>query len=198
MLMSFKQPHFAGVVLLGVSMLGSAGCGVVGSMKRIVEPAPPPPRVDALDPGRYTDGRTDAVEGLGESVTMHVGTQVIGSRDAANAAGAHADRSAQADDDASSADDTLSQQLVANPSEFLPAWWHDAPDRTKTSVSICAQSDANELVEARGLAIDRARQRLRALLGGAKLPDAPASKADSVRLPDGRYRAFVRLTARTN
>lgn len=53
-----------------------------------------------------------------------------------------------------------------------------------------------DLNAARRKAVDWAIGKLRTAL--SKEPVEPTTKIDSIRLPDGRYRAFVLVTARIN
>lgn len=79
---------------------------------------------------------------------------------------------------------------------WRPEWWSDKPVRDEGEVRVCAMGEAPDLLAARKKALELARDMLKRELAGARPPDVPATKADSVRMPDGRYRAFVRLAAR--
>ncbi len=78
-----------------------------------------------------------------------------------------------------------------------PEWWNDKPLREDGEVRVCAMGEAPDLLAARKKALELARDMLKRELAGARPPDVPATNADSVRMPDGRYRAFVRLAARS-
>lgn len=134
----------------------------------------PPPRFVTLDSTRYLGANTPAVPpppGLPDAALIQT-----------------APLAAELTDEGASA---------VTDEHWRPDWWSDQPvhDKPGATVSVCALGDASDLLTARRKAMDLARETLKRQLAGARPPDAPAIRADSVRIPDNRFRAFVRLTA---
>lgn len=147
-----------------------------GPLARLFKKKEPPPRFDQLDSTRYL--------GAPESTPP----VPAGLPDAALLQAAALEPSGGVAHDGSGA--------VADPS-WRPEWWSDQPVREPgtSTVSVCALGEAKDLLTARRTALELAREVLKSQLAGARLPDSPGTRADSVKMPDGRYRAFVRLTA---
>lgn len=79
---------------------------------------------------------------------------------------------------------------------FRPAWWVEGVVERDGVATACGEGDARTLVEARRIALDRARAALREALGpGREIPEAPV-QSTAARLPDGSYRAFVLFEVR--
>ncbi len=179
------------IVGLGAAMLVAAavvsGCaGSTDSPATTEEPStpwwslrrPPPARVDQLDPDRY-DRRRAGEAGPGEV------------RDEATGEDAADDRA---------------EPEPRTAASWRPTWWHDAAQREGGRVFVCAFADGLDLVGARARALDLARATLARELGagdpaggeaGASGRAGDTTLADSLRLPDGRYRAFVRISRAT-
>jgi hypothetical protein len=79
--------------------------------------------------------------------------------------------------------------------KWRPAWWHERPVIEGNRISICALAEDTDLLSARKKAIQLARRLIAEAEGGVKTVDDAATRTDSVRLPDGTFRAFVRMTA---
>lgn len=175
---------------LGIAAaLSASGCrnrGVAASASADAPPAqepekrgwfrkrPPPPRHEQLDSARYTGVATHANTGGAEAQavlpTGQAGTNTPPSPEPAGV-------------------------WVADVEKWQPAWWAAAPTIEGDTLHVYAQGEDLELLAARKLAIEQARKQLKAQLAGVKPPESPATLVDSVRLSDGRYRAFVRLSA---
>ncbi|MBX3359414.1 MAG: hypothetical protein KF745_13425 [Phycisphaeraceae bacterium] len=74
-----------------------------------------------------------------------------------------------------------------------PSWWIDQPVAGEGTLSVAAMADDSSLSAALRAAVDSAAVQLKDRLGSD--PDSVSTKSDTLRLPDGRYRAFVRSTA---
>lgn len=81
-----------------------------------------------------------------------------------------------------------------DPFTWRPTWWTDSAIVTAQSATACAMADDADLAVARRRAIDGVLAALRETLG--REPSDPDLTVDSIRLPDGRYRAFVLAAAR--
>jgi hypothetical protein len=77
--------------------------------------------------------------------------------------------------------------------ETRPEWWSDTPVTRGGVLSVCAGAEDRDLLSARRRAVETATQRFVTVTG--KTPSEPELQADSVRLGDGTFRAFVRLSA---
>lgn len=80
-----------------------------------------------------------------------------------------------------------------DPLTWRPGWWTDSAIATPDSMSIAAMAEDADLSLARRKAVDAAMSGLRTAIG--REPAGATTKVDSIKLPDGRYRAFVLATA---
>lgn len=76
--------------------------------------------------------------------------------------------------------------------DIRPEWWHNDLKREGGKVSVCRLADDLDLLVARRKAMEAATEAYFAATGLAG-KDAQI-EADSLRLPDGKFRAFVRMT----
>jgi hypothetical protein len=82
-----------------------------------------------------------------------------------------------------------------DPLTWRPSWWIDSALVTAKAATACAMADDADLAVARRRAIDGAVSALRDAMG--RDPSDTDLTVDSIRLPDGRYRAFVLAAARS-
>jgi len=87
------------------------------------------------------------------------------------------------------------KQVAANGDQWRPAWWQDKPIAESGHTSVCAFADDADLLTARQNAVKAGRHLLADAQGGMPAIDDAATRTDSVRLSNGVYRAFVRLTS---
>jgi hypothetical protein len=83
----------------------------------------------------------------------------------------------------------------ASVEEFRPAWWIDEPEAAGGVVRVGATGEGDDSLEARGEALRAAASALREQMGH----DPAASETERytiVQLADGRYRAFILMSAR--
>lgn len=78
---------------------------------------------------------------------------------------------------------------------WRPDWWLAKPEKADGMLSICAMASDKDLLVARRRAIEAATGSFVDEAGRA--PTGAEIKADSLRLDDGVFRAFVRLTAKS-
>jgi hypothetical protein len=76
----------------------------------------------------------------------------------------------------------------------LPEWWLDEPEEHDGQVGVCAMADDEDLLAARRRALEEAGRVFREAT--EKSAEDAGVVSDSVRLRDGRFRAYVRLTGR--
>jgi hypothetical protein len=84
----------------------------------------------------------------------------------------------------------------ADAETWRPSWWTESIRATAETLSASAMAEDADLNVARRKAVEAAMAKVRTAL--SKEPPEPTTKVDSIRLPDGRYRAFVLATARIN
>jgi hypothetical protein len=74
-----------------------------------------------------------------------------------------------------------------------PEWWHEGTQTQDGAVSVCSKAESKELREARQLALDSAMRVFREVYGTRT--ETPSVLASSMKLADGTYRAFVKVSA---
>lgn len=146
-------------------------CGVMSGCK-VFKKNPPPPRAEALDPERYGASH-------GESAEARTGEN--GEFIALPGAEDHSSEWANA-------------APRGNPDTWRPEWWRDDSVKEAGRLNVFATGEGADLLIARRRAMEAARDRLKLDLAGTRVPDAPGVTGDSVRLSNGTYRAFVRLS----
>lgn len=85
----------------------------------------------------------------------------------------------------------LPELVMPGPEDWRPEWWLPVPERAPGTASVTTMSTSRDLLSARREALASARSAFLVVTGQA--PARSSTQADSVRLPDGRFRAFVRL-----
>lgn len=85
---------------------------------------------------------------------------------------------------------------VADAEAWRPAWWVDGVQRLEGRTVAGAMATEADLLAARRRAVDLAAAALEKALGRA--PADTDTKVDTLRLADGRYRAFIVVSAPTN
>ena len=77
---------------------------------------------------------------------------------------------------------------------WRPDWWIDRPARGSgaTGTTVAAFGTDVDLLVARKKAVDEANRQLAEILGST--PDSVPARADTIHLPDGKYRTFVLVT----
>jgi len=85
---------------------------------------------------------------------------------------------------------------TADAEAWRPAWWIEGVQKRDGSTVAGAMATEADLLTARRRAVDLAIAALEKALG--KAPADTDTKVDTLRLPDGRYRAFILVSAPAN